>query len=63
MAIYMGLPRFGGQVSDLHGFECAGVDELLLVVDWAEVANRWVTSFAVLIAVDPESQSALQLLG
>jgi len=34
------LPRFGGQVSGLHGGECTGSDELLFVVDWAEVANR-----------------------
>ena len=39
-AISMELPRFGGQVSGLHGRECTGADELLLVVDWAEVANR-----------------------
>ena len=37
--IHVGLPRFSGQLSGLHGFECAGVDELLLVVDRAEVAN------------------------
>ena len=36
----VGLPRFSGQVSGLHGCECTGVDELLLVVDRAEVANR-----------------------
>jgi hypothetical protein len=36
----LGLPRFGGQVSGLHGFECTGVDELLLVVDRAEVTDR-----------------------
>ncbi len=36
----MGLPRFGGQASGLHGCECTGVDGLLLVVDRAEVANR-----------------------
>jgi hypothetical protein len=35
-----GLPRFSGQLSGPHGFECTGVDELLLVVDRAEVANR-----------------------
>ena len=35
----LGLPRFSGQVSGLHGCECTGVDELLLVVDRAEVAN------------------------
>ena len=34
------LPQFGGQVSGLHGGECTGSDELLFVVDWAEVANR-----------------------
>ena len=38
--IQMGLPRFRGQVSGLHGGEFTGVDELLFVVDWAEVANR-----------------------
>ena len=36
----LGLPRFSGQVSGLHGCECTGVDALLLVVDRAEVANR-----------------------
>ncbi|MEI6031693.1 MAG: transposase [Synechococcaceae cyanobacterium ELA739] len=36
----VGLPRFGGQASGLHGCECTGVDGLLLVVDRAEVANR-----------------------
>jgi len=36
----LGLPRFSGQVSGLHGCECTGVDELLLVVDRTEVANR-----------------------
>ena len=36
----MELPQFGGQVSGLHGGECTGSDELLFVVDWAEVANR-----------------------
>jgi len=36
----MGLPRFSGQVSGLHGCECTGVDGLLLVVDRAEVADR-----------------------
>lgn len=38
--LVMGLPRFSGQVSGLHGCECSGVDELLLVVDRAEIANR-----------------------
>jgi len=36
----LGLPRFGGQASGLHGCECTGVDGHLLVVDRAEVANR-----------------------
>jgi glucosamine--fructose-6-phosphate aminotransferase (isomerizing) len=36
----VGLPWFRGQVSGLHGCECKGVDELLLIVDRAEVANR-----------------------
>ena len=36
----VGLPRFSGQVSGLHAVECTGADELLLVVDRAEVANR-----------------------
>lgn len=40
VAAQLGLPRFGGQVSGLHGFESTGVDELLLVVDWAEVTDR-----------------------
>ena len=35
----MGLPRFGGQASGLHRYECTGVDGHLLVVDRAEVAN------------------------
>ncbi len=39
-AIHLGLPRFRGQVSGLHGLECTGVDELLLVVDRAEVTDR-----------------------
>ena len=38
--VAMGLPRFGGQVSGLHGGECTGSDELLFVVDRTEVANR-----------------------
>jgi hypothetical protein len=38
--VWVGLPRFGGQVSGLHGLECTGVDELLLVVDRAEVTDR-----------------------
>ena len=36
----LGLPRFSGQVSGLDGCECTRVDELLLVVDRTEVANR-----------------------
>ena len=36
----VGLPRFGGQASGLHGCECTGVDGHLLVVDRTEVANR-----------------------
>jgi len=37
---FLGLPRFGGQVSGLHAVKSTGVDELLLVVDRAEVADR-----------------------
>ena len=35
----LGLPRFCGQSSGLHGCECTGIDGHLLVVDRAEVAN------------------------
>ena len=38
--VCMGLPRFGGQASGLHGCECTGVDGHLFVVDRTEVANR-----------------------
>ena len=58
----LGLPRFSGQVSGLHGCECTGVDELLLVVDRAEVANRLVTTLAVVVTVDPEGHLPDQLL-
>jgi hypothetical protein len=36
----VGLPRFGVQVSGLRLGECACSDELLLVVDQAEVIDR-----------------------
>ena len=36
----VGLPRFGGQVSGPHRFEFTGADELLLVIDRTEVADR-----------------------
>ena len=38
--MFLGLPRFGGQASGLHGCECTGVDGHLFVVDRTEVANR-----------------------
>ena len=34
------LPQFGGQISGPRGGECTGSDELLFVVDWAEIADR-----------------------
>ena len=39
VAIGMGLPRFSGQVSRLHGCQCRGSNELLLVVDRTQVTN------------------------
>ena len=37
--IEMGFPRFGGRRSGIRGSECTGSDELLLVVDRAQVAQ------------------------
>ena len=36
----LGLPQLGGQVSGPYRFEFTGADELLFVIDRAEIANR-----------------------
>jgi len=59
----LGLRQFGGQVSAPHGFKFTGSDELLLIIDRAEVADRWVTTLTVVVTVEPDRQTALQLLG
>jgi hypothetical protein len=38
-----------------------GSDELLLVLDWAEITDCCVVAFAVVVTLDPESQITLQL--
>ena len=36
----LGLSRFSGQVSVLYGCDCAGVYELLFIVNLAQIADR-----------------------
>jgi hypothetical protein len=55
----MGFPRFCGHRLGGYKRECRGSDELLLVVDRAELPNRCMATFAVVVTLNPERQIAL----
>lgn len=50
------LLRFLGQVLGHHSVKHTAVDDLLLVVDRAEVSDRLVTTLALVVALNPERQ-------